>query len=225
MLILFLRTILLYIFVLTIMRLMGKREIGQLQPFELAIILIISDLASIPMQNIGAPILDGLIPIFTITILQVFLSFLTIKSEKFSQFISGTPTILVENGKLLEKNMRDQKYSISELLEQLRMKDVVNISDVEYAILETNGQVSVVSKSQKRPVTPEDLKIDTKYEGIPTDLVFDGRVLTSNLKKINLDRKWLEEELKKFGLTIEETFYANINKTGDLYYQRKDEAV
>jgi len=225
MLIIFIRTILLYIVILFAMRIMGKREIGQLQPFELAIVLIIADLASIPMQNIGAPILDGIIPIMTISILQIFLSFLTLKSEKFNRAISGTSTILIENGKLVEKNMREQKYNISELLEQLRLKDVVNVSDVEYAILETNGQISIINKSQKRPVTPEDLKIETQYEGYPTDLIYDGRVLTNNLKEINLDRKWLEDALKKFGLTIEDTFYANLSKTGELYYQRKDVTV
>jgi uncharacterized membrane protein YcaP (DUF421 family) len=213
----------LYLLVVVVMRLMGKRQIGQLQPYELAVAIMISELAAVPMQNTGIPLINGIIPILTLLLAQVIFSFLALKSVRLRALICGKPNILIENGKINEKNLRKEMYTLNELLEQLRINDVANISDVEFAILETNGQLSVIPKSQRRPVCAEDLNIPTHYEGLPLDLVVDGAVMQANLKKAGLDIKWLEKELSKFGAdSLSNVFFAAIDSQGKLYYQLKE---
>ncbi|SFR09831.1 DUF421 domain-containing protein [Desulfoscipio geothermicus] len=225
MLTLFIRTVILYLAVVLAMKIMGKRQVGQLQPFELVVILTISAMAAIAMQNVGVPLLNSIIPIITITVMQVILSLINLKSEKARGIICGRPSIVVENGKIVEEELRKLRINVNDLLEQLRAKNYFNIADVEYAILETNGQLSVLTKSQKRPVQPEDLQIQTKYEGLPTTLIIDGKVNYENLKKVNLDESWLKKELRKFGITdVKEVFFASLDSLGNLFYQVKTAA-
>lgn len=223
MLVVFIRALILYLIVVVVMRIMGKRQIGQLQPYELAVAIMISELAAVPMQNTGIPLIDGIIPILTILLAQIIFSFASLKSVKLRALICGKPNVLIENGKINEKNLRKEMYTLNELLEQLRINNVSNIADVEFAILETNGQLSVITKSQKRPLNAEDLNIPTKYEGLPLDLIVDGAVMYENLKKANLDEHWLREELKKFGIQdLSEVFFATLDTQGKLYYQKKE---
>jgi len=201
---------------------MGKRQIGQLQPFELAVAIMISELAAVPMQNTGIPLINGIIPILTLLIAQVIFSFANLKSIKARAVICGKPSILIENGKINEENLKKELYTLNDLLEQLRIKDVPNIADVEFAILETNGQLSVIPKSQKRPVIAEDLNIPTTYEGLPLDLIVDGHLNLGNLTKANLDINWLKTELKKFGIgDLNQVLFASLDSSGSLYYQEK----
>lgn len=222
MLLVIIRTLILYVSVVVLVRLMGKREIGQLQPFELVIIIMISELAAIPMENTGIPLLTGLIPLVILLVVQITLSYLTMKSQKAREIICGTPTVLVENGKIIENELRRLRYNVNDLLEQLRIKNIANISDVEFAILETGGQLSVIPKSQKRPVQPEDLKLDTKYEGLPATLVVDGQVNNQDLAKIHKDENWLKQELSKLGIkNIKDVLMASLDTGGKLFYQVK----
>lgn len=222
MLVVFIRTLILYVIVIITMRIMGKRQIGQLQPFELAIAIMISELAAVPMQNTGIPLLNGIIPILTLLLAQVLISLLSLKSINARAIICGRPSVLIENGRILEKELMKEMYTLNDLLEQLRIKNVTNISDVEFAILETNGQLSIIPKSQKRPLNPEDLSLDTKYEGLALDMVIDGRIIHRNLKKVNLDLKWLETELKKQGVDrVEDVLFASLDSEGRFYYQGK----
>ncbi|SFG25144.1 Uncharacterized membrane protein YcaP, DUF421 family [Desulfotomaculum arcticum] len=222
MLLIIIRTVILYAAIVIVMRVMGKREIGQLQPFELVVALMIADLAAIPMQNTGIPLLSGIIPIVILMAAQVTLSYISLKSEKARTVFCGRPSVLVANGKLVEKELRYLRYNINDLLEQLRSKDYPNIADVEFAILETNGQLSVIPKSQKRAVQPEDLKLETKYEGMPVTVVMDGKVVKENLKKINLNEDWLKTELNKFGINdFKKVFFASLDTAGKLFYQLK----
>ena len=177
MLITFVRSIVLYTIVLIVMRLMGKREIGQLQPFELAISIMIADLASIPMTETGIPISRGIIPILGLLIMHLLISVINLKSIRAREIICGKPRILIYRGKIDEKALIKERFTINELQERLRGNNVVNLGDVEYAILETSGQVTVIPKPNKRPTTPEDFNIEPKYEGIPYDLVVDGVVM------------------------------------------------
>ena len=226
MLIIFVRTLILYFVVVIVMRLMGKRQIGQLQPFELVVAILISDLASVPMQDTAIPLINGIIPILTLLIAQITLSLISMLSVKARSIICGTPSILIENGKINENNLRKEMYTLNDLLEQLRNSNVYNIADVEFAILETNGQLSIIPKSQKRPVNPEDLKIPTKYEGLPLDLIIDGRVMIKNLQKANLDIEWLKNELSKFGINdLNGVFFASLDTNGNLYYQEKGSQI
>ena len=184
MLIIFLRAIFLYIVVLIVMRLMGKREIGQLQPFELAIAIMIADLASVPMSEVGIPIINGIIPILSLLVMHLIISFINLKSIKMRQLICGKPSILIYRGKINEDVMIKERFTINELEERLRDNNIFNIGDVDFAILETSGQVTVIPKPSKRNVIPEDFNIEPEYEGISYDLVVDGKVMYKNLEKI-----------------------------------------
>ena len=184
MIITLIRTIVLYILVLVVMRLMGKREIGQLQPFELAISIMIADLASIPMTDVGIPITNGIIPILGLLVMHLVISIINIKSIRGREILCGRPTILIYRGKIDEKALKKERFTINELEERLRGNNVVNLGDVEYAILETSGQVTVIQKPNKRTTTPEDFNIEPDYEGLPYDLVIDGKVLNENLRKL-----------------------------------------
>lgn len=216
------RTIVLYLLVLIVMRLMGKREIGQLQPFELVISIMIADLASIPMSDVGVPIFNGIIPILGLLVMHLLISFCNLKSIKFRGVICGKPSILIYRGKIDETVMKKERYTINELQERLRGKDVFNIGDVEYAILETSGEINVILKPEKRNPTIKDLNIDAQYEGISYDLVLDGVIQYENLKKLSKDYSWLKSQVKKFGFTPEQALVVTIDADGQIYCQQKE---
>lgn len=222
MLITFVRAIILYIIVLIVMRMMGKREIGQLQPFELAISIMIADLASVPMTELGIPLTNGIIPILGLLVMHLIISLLNIKSINIRKIICGKPSILIYRGKIEEKVLKKERFTVNELQERLRGNNIFNIADVEYAILETNGEVTVITKPEKRNVTPEDLDLEVKYEGIPYDLVVDGKIMYENLKAIGRDEQWLEKQLKKFDARPKEVLIATINGNDEIFCQKKE---
>ena len=197
MLITFTRSIILYIIILIVMRLMGKREIGQLQPFELVIAIMIADLASIPMTETGIPIQNGIIPILGLLFMHLIISMINMKSIYAREIICGKPTILIYRGKIREQALRQERFTINELEERLRSVNITTLGDVEYAILETSGQLTVIPKPNKRPTIPEDFNIEPEYEGIPYDLVIDGVIMNDNLKEIGRDYNWLKKEVRK----------------------------
>ena len=222
MLITFFRAIVLYIIVLVVMRLMGKREIGQLQPFELAIAIMIADLASVPMSEVGIPIINGIIPILSLLVMHLIISFINLKSIKMRQLICGKPSILIYRGKIDEKALIKERFTINELEERLRGNNIMNLGDIEYAILETSGQVTVIPKPEKRNVIAEDLNITPEYEGISYDLVVDGKVMNKNLKKIGKDYNWLKKEVKKFNMNPEEALIVTYDGKGQIFCQKKE---
>ena len=222
MLITFVRAIILYILVLIVMRLMGKREIGQLQPFELAISIMIADLATIPMTELGIPIFNGIIPILGLLSMHLIISLLNMKSIKFREILCGRPSILIYRGKIDEKVLKREKFTINELEERIRGNNIFDLGDVEYAILETSGQVTVIPKPSKRNTIPEDFNIEPEYEGIPYDLVIDGIVMEENLRKIGKDYNWLKKEVKKFKITPEEALVVTVNGKYQIYCQPKE---
>ena len=221
MLITLIRTIILYIIVLIVMRLMGKREIGQLQPFELAISIMIADLASIPMAEIGIPITNGIIPILGLLAMHLIISIINLKSIKAREIICGKPAILIYRGKIDEKALKKERFTVNELQERLRGNNVVNLGDVEYAILETNGQVTVIQKPDKRTTIPQDFNIEPEYEGIPYDLVVDGKIMTANLKAIGKNYAWLKAQVEKFNMKPEEALIVTFDGKGQIFCQKK----
>lgn len=222
MLITFFRAIILYILVLIVMRLMGKREIGQLQPFELAISIMIADLSTVPMADTGIPIFNGIIPILGLLLMHLLISVLNLKSLKAREIICGKPRILIYRGRIDEKALKKERFTINELQERLRGNNVINIGDVEYAILETSGQVTVIQKPEKRNTIPEDFNIIPPYEGISYDLVVDGKVMKDNLDILGKDYQWLEKELGKMNIKPEEALVATIDGNGKIFCQKKE---
>lgn len=222
MLITFIRTLILYILVLLVMRLMGKREIGQLQPFELAISIMIADLASIPMADVGIPIFNGIIPIVALLVMHLVISNINLRSINVRKIICGKPSILVYRGKIDEKVLKDEKFTINELQERLRGNNVFNVADVEYAILETSGQITVIQKPNKRTTIPEDFNIMPEYEGMSYDLIVDGKIMYENLKSLGKDYTWLEKEAKKFKIKPNEALLMTIDGKQEIFCQAKE---
>jgi len=216
------RVLILYILVLITMRLMGKREIGQMQPFELVVAIMIADLAAVPMGDTGIPITNGIIPILVLLLIQLIISIINLKSIKGRSIICGLPSILIYRGRIDEKVMKKEKFTINELQERLRQNNVFNIGDVEYAILETSGELSVIQKPEKRNTIPEDFGITPEYEGIPYDLVIDGKVMYENLKAIGRDYNWLLKQTEKFKIKPEDALVVTFDGKGQIYCQEKE---
>jgi len=203
------------------MRIMGKREIGQLQPFEFAIAIMIADLATIPMANTGVPITNGIVPMLGLLTMHLIISILNLKSIKAREIICGKPRILIYRGRIDEQALIKERFTLNELQEKLRDKDIVNIGDVEYAILETSGQISIIEKPNKRKTIPEDFGIMPEYEGLPYDLVVDGRVMNKNLQKLGKNYNWLIKEMEKFGYRPEEALLVTYDGKGQFFCQKK----
>ena len=223
MVLIFVKSIILYTIVLIVMRCMGKREIGQMQPFELAIAIMIADLAATPMTEIGIPLLYGFIPILGLLFMHIAISLINLKSIKMRELICGKPRILIYRGKIDENAMKMENFTINELQKRLRVNNINNLGDVEFAILETSGQISVVQKPEKRALKPEDFNINAKYEGIAYDLVIDGKIMEENLKKLGKNKKWLETEVGKFNMKPEEALVVVLNGDNTMFCQKKEE--
>ncbi len=221
-LIVFIRTVILYTVIIIIMRLMGKRQIGQLQPSELVVALVIADLAAVPMAEVGIPLINGIVPIITLFVAEELLSYISLKSDRARGIISGKPSIIVEKGIILEQELRRLRYNINDLLEQLRLSNVFDIADVDFAILETSGQLSIIPKPEKRPLTPRDMDIQVPYSSLPVTVIIDGKVNSANLYKVGLDEAWLHSELKKNRIRdIRDVFFCYLTTDRTLHYQIK----
>ncbi len=212
----FFRSLILYAIVVLVVRVMGKRQIGQLQPFELVIAIMLADLASAPVDDVGVPLLKGVVPIFALAFAQITISFLSLKSERFRTLIGGSPSILIENGVLQQKKLEQLRINLNDLLEQLRSQNIANIDDVEFAILETNGNLSVFPKSDKKTPALEDLNIQSKPESIPVTLIMDGQIMYKNLKKTGRDLNWLLGRIKDLGLDRKRVFFAYLDTQNQL---------
>jgi uncharacterized membrane protein YcaP (DUF421 family) len=220
----FVRTLLMYAFVFLVVRLMGKRELAQFSPFDFVVAIMIAEIAAFPLEDTSITFSHALIPIATLGAIEIGLSYLSLKSTWLRSVIDGSPAVLVRNGRILDQNLRKLRYNVNDLLGQLRQKDVTDISEVEYAVLECSGVLSVIKKSQARPVTPQDMGLATGYEGLPVPLVIDGQILFANLDKAKLTYQWLEGELAKQGISsVQDVIYASLNSKGELYVSPKQE--
>ncbi len=216
------RTILLYAIIIFAIRLMGKRQISELQTSELVVTLLISDIASIPMQNVDLPILSGLIPIAILVTCEIILSSLMLKSSKFRKFICGKPVILINDGKLDQKAMKDLRISTEDLFEQLRQLDVLSINDISYAIVETNGKISIIKKPSKQQVEAGMLGISEPDGGIETVIVSDGEISKSSLSICNLSEEWLLKVISKKQLKLNDIFIMTANKNKEFTIIKKE---
>jgi len=208
-----------YTFVIATIRVMGKRQIGELQPYELVIALMISDLAALPMQDTAIPLLSGIIPILSLLLAQLTISFVLLKSQKARNIICGKKKTIIQNGRIVENTLMSEMYNIDDLLEALRIKGYFDIADVNLAILENNGELSVLPFSKAEPVKREDMCI-TANEGNITDLIIDGTLIEENLDMSNVKPKDLLREIKNAGgNSIKDVLYCSINTKGEFWIQ------
>ncbi|HEY8497113.1 MAG TPA: DUF421 domain-containing protein [Limnochordales bacterium] len=222
MLIIFVRVVILYVTLLVFLRILGKRQVTTLQPYELVTLILFADVAAISMADTGTPLVNGLVGVFALLVASFTVSYLTLKSSRARAVISGRPTVVVANGRIVEDAMLELRYNVNDLLEQLRIGGYPNVQDVEFAVLETNGQLSILPKSQHRPVTPADLGVATPYEGLPTPLIVDGKVDRHNLARIGLDMHWLRGQIRAHGVNDPRAvLYAAIDTQGRFYCQPK----
>lgn len=223
MFIIMIRTLILYVSVIFSLRVMGKRQIGELQPSELVVAIMISDLATVPMESVDKPLVSGIIPVFTLVIAEVFVSLLCLKSRKIRAVISGEPSIVIYNGIIIEKELRRLRFNINDLLEELRLNNCHDISDVAVAVIETSGKLSVIPHDKARGVTVEDLGLkNVRREGLPCTVISDGELNITELERSGKNMEWLNGELKKNGAErIEDVFIASIDAEGEIFIQKK----
>lgn len=213
------RTFILYFFVILAVRLMGKRQIGDLQPSELVITLLISEIAAIPLQDTSQPILNGITSIFVLVILEILVSILTLKSQRVRQLLSGKSVVVIKNGVIDQCAMKSVRMTVLDLIELLRIKDVFDISTVAFAVLEVNGELSVLLKSGEQTVTVNDLEIKKSAEFLSLPVISDGVVMTDSLKSLNITRKDLKNQLK--GIEIKDVFLMMLDRRGNKNIIRK----
>ena len=218
----FARGVLLYLVLIAGIRFLGKRQLGQLEPSEVAVTMLVADLASIPMQDKNIPITNGLIPIIAVLGTELLLSFLSMRSVKVRKLLCGKPVILMENGRFLQENMRKNRVTLDELISQLREKEVIDPSTVQYAILETGGNLSVFPYPQERPATAKEAAIATQSQNLPITIISDGRLMTENLRKAGKDQKWLQKVLSKEKSTQKETFLLTVDSQNHTLFYKKE---
>lgn len=220
------RTVVLYILIVLLMRLTGKRQIGQLELTELVTAFMISELASYPISNNSIPLLYGVIPAVTLVCLEVFLSFASVKSRRFRKALTGNALALVKNGKVDEAQMTRARITLDELLSAARMAGVAQLSDVSYAFLEPCGTISVLPKAESMPPSAADLGRATNEVGVGHALILDGQIDSRELQSLGLGERWLLKTVRQNGYTSEkELFYMEINDRKELFFIRREKNV
>lgn len=219
---LLIRTIVLHLLLILVVRMMGKREIGQMEASEFVVAMMVADLAAVAMQDISIPLLAGIVPIFTVLGAELILSGLTMGSVKFRRIMCGKPVILIDNGNIIQENLRATRVTLDELAGLLREKDVLDITTVQFAILETNGNLSVFPYPAELPASAKDAGIAAKPQRIPVTIIEDGYFSKENLKKSGKDEKWLEKLLKKKKSTIKRTFLLTVDEDDNVVWLEKE---
>ena len=215
------RTLILYVIVAIALRVMGKRQVGELEPMELVVTILIGELVAIPMQDLSVPLLAGVVPLLTILLVSMLMSFVMLKSVKLRKVMVGSPSILVHEGRVDRKQLKKNNVNITELIEALRLKNVTDIATVQYAILETNGQMSVVVAAEHRPPTAAELSGQKGGEGLPVVVVSDGKWQDMNLNALGLSRAWAAEQARLRGVTggVKEIFLMTVDAKKNIFLQ------
>ena len=222
MLSIFLRTIILYVSVIAAMRFTGKRQIGQLQPAEFVIALLISEVASMPMEDSEIPLLASLIPISVLISLEIIFSVINLKSFRFRKLLTGSPIIVIDDGKLDQKALKRLRFSLEDLLDTLRLNGIFDISEVQYAIVETNGELSVLEKAQNRPATASQVTSDRKSEPIPFSVINDGRFIRHNCNNAHTSEEKILKHLGKKGLRPKDIMLMTADSQGNFNIIKKE---
>jgi uncharacterized membrane protein YcaP (DUF421 family) len=217
------RTILFYGLLILVIRLMGKRQLGQLEPSEFVVTMLVANLAAIPLEEMDLPLRSGLIPIVTVLALELILTFLSLRSVKLRKLLCGKPVILVENGKPIQKNLRQTRVTLDELTSHLRQKDVLDITTVQYAILETDGNLSVFPFPKEAPATAKEAGIQVKKQYIPLTIIEDGFLSWDNLQKAGKDQRWLNRVLEEKGTEVSATFLLTVDGSDRINWVGKEQ--
>ena len=222
--ILFIRTLIIYAVVVLSLRLMGKRQIGQLQPSELVVAIMISDLATTPMSDVSTPLLYGIVPIFTLVVCEMLLSFISLKSEWVRLVLNGKPQLLIKKGRLLRKELLSSRINTDDLMEELRKAGYFSLSDIDTVILETGGTISVIPKSDSTPPVNKDLNIKSTQQKIPYMFISDGKIRKCELKRSGKNEVWLKKVLKENGLSdVKDVFILSEDGEGNIFVQKREE--
>ena len=218
----YLRTVILYLILIAVIRLMGKRQIGQMEPSEFVVTMLVANLASIPMQDGGIPLFTGVVPIVTVLGVELVLSDLSLRSIRFRKLLCGKPVILIENGNILQQNLRKTRVTLDELTGHLREKDVLDLESVQYAILETNGNLSVFPYPKEKPARAKDAGIQTKKQYLPITIISDGKLLHENLKVVKKDARWVQQILRENRAELKETWLLTVDHGDHVYFCRRE---
>jgi len=219
----FMRTIIIFALLVISMRIMGKRQLGELEPIELAVAVLISNMASQPLQDIGTPLAYGLVPVLTLLACQVLISGLTVKNLRLRRLICGKSSILIHDGQIVQSEMKKTRLSLEELFVELRGKDVTDISTVKHAILETNGKLSVLLYPAEAPATPKQMSLTVDDPGLPVTVISDGRVLSDNLRLMGYNEKWLGNQLAlRKTANASDVYLMTVDGLGRIYFARKE---
>lgn len=225
MLTLFVRSVMLFVAAVVAMRLMGKREIGQLQPYELVVVIMIAELAATPIGDVGSPLLYGILPMAALVVCHGFISWLCMVSGRFRSAMCGQPAVLIRDGVICERTLRENSVTLTDLMEDLRMGGVMDPAEVGIAVLETGGRVTVFPKAENRPISPSDMGLQPDREGLPLTLILDGRVQAENLRRAELTHGWLQKQLQEMGYaSAGQVLFMCVNTKGLMLVQGKGRA-
>ena len=216
------RTLILHTILITVIRLMGKRQIGQMEASEFVVTMLVANLASIPMQDSGIPLFSGLIPILTVLGMELVISWLSLHSIRLRKILCGKPVILIENGNILQQNLRKTRVNLDELTGLLREKDVLDLQSVQYAILETNGNLSVFPYPKEKPASAKEAGIQVKKQHLPFTIISDGVLLEENLRKAKKDAAWVEKVLQQHRASIRDTWLLTVDGGDRVLFYRKE---
>ena len=217
------RTVILYLLLIAVVRLMGKRQIGQMEPSEFVVTMLVANLAAIPMQDGGIPLYSGFVPIVTVLGVELVLSALSMKNIRLRKWLCGKPVILIENGNILQKNLRKTRITLDELTGHLREKDVLDLNAVQYAILETNGNLSVFPYPKEKPASAKDAGVQVKSQSLPITVISDGKLMTENLQAAKKDTAWVQRVLKEKQATLRDTWLLTVDGSDHIVFLRKEE--
>ena len=215
---------LLYGLLIVGLRLTGKRQIGQLEPIEFVLMMLLSDLASVPMQDFGLPLLQGVIPIATLLALSTLLSGISMLSVRFRSLVCGEPTLIIREGVLQQAAMKRSRLTLDEVLEELRVQGVSSLDEVKYAVLETSGQLSVLLRADVQPATPRQMGLNVADDVfLPVIIIDNGRLMGKNMEKMGLDEKWLQKQLKAHKAhRVQDVFLMTVDRSGTVVLAKKE---
>lgn len=222
MLLSFIRALLLYCVLILVIRLLGKRQIGQLEPSELVVAMLVADLAAIPMQDEGIPLLSGIVPIFTVLGIELVFAHFSLKSIPIRKLLCGKPVILIENGNILQSALRKTRVTLDELMGHLRQKDILDPSTVQYAILETNGSLSVFPYPKERPASAKEAGVQVKKQNLPLTIISDGKLIRDNLQKAGKTELWLQKVLTQKEATVKSTWLLTVDGQDHILFYKKE---